>query len=103
MLLMAPSAQKWQRVRDNAFHLSRRFTRCQKFPSGRCSHAFPILTFSMKRRLVLSTFAGLLVAGLFLVANFHPALAANEEEDTGYSQISIFAKAVQLLRQDYVD
>jgi carboxyl-terminal processing protease len=28
---------------------------------------------------------------------------ANEEEDTGYSQISIFAKAVQLLRQDYVD
>src|SRR5437764_8961371 len=26
-----------------------------------------------------------------------------EEEDNGYSQISIFAKAVQLLRQDYVD
>ncbi len=25
------------------------------------------------------------------------------EEDNGYSQISIFAKAVQLLRQDYVD
>jgi carboxyl-terminal processing protease len=39
-----------------------------------------------------------------------PALTAplrgapsNDEEDTGYSQISIFAKAVQLLRQDYVD
>jgi carboxyl-terminal processing protease len=26
-----------------------------------------------------------------------------EEDDNGYSQISIFAKAVQLLRQDYVD
>ena len=26
-----------------------------------------------------------------------------DEEDTGYSQISLFAKAVQLLRQDYVD
>src|SRR5207237_3148073 len=29
--------------------------------------------------------------------------APTEEEDNGYSQISIFAKAVQLLRQDYVD
>ena len=27
----------------------------------------------------------------------------NEEEDNGYSQIAMFAKAVQLLRQDYVD
>ncbi len=28
---------------------------------------------------------------------------ANKEDDNGYSQISIFAKAVELLRQDYVD
>src|ERR1700730_5191601 len=28
---------------------------------------------------------------------------SGSEEDNGYSQISIFAKAVQLLRQDYVD
>jgi carboxyl-terminal processing protease len=28
---------------------------------------------------------------------------AEQEEDNGYSEISIFAKAVQLLRQDYVD
>src|ERR1700739_4141479 len=28
---------------------------------------------------------------------------SRSEEDNGYSQISIFAKAVQLLRQDYVD
>jgi carboxyl-terminal processing protease len=34
--------------------------------------------------------------------HLHRAGAANEEEDSGYSQISIFAKAVQLLRQDYV-
>src|ERR1700751_2192406 len=27
----------------------------------------------------------------------------SEENDNGYSQISIFAKAVELLRQDYVD
>ena len=32
-----------------------------------------------------------------------PAPSPGDEEDTGYSQISIFAKAVQLLRQDYVD
>jgi carboxyl-terminal processing protease len=30
-------------------------------------------------------------------------LAAETGEDNGYAQISIFAKAVQLLRQDYVD
>jgi carboxyl-terminal processing protease len=27
----------------------------------------------------------------------------NEQDDSGYSQISIFAKAVELIRQDYVD
>ena len=31
------------------------------------------------------------------------ARAAGPEEDTGYAQISVFAKAVQLIRQDYVD
>ncbi len=31
------------------------------------------------------------------------AMAAGEEEDNGYSQISIFAKALQVIRQDYVD
>src|ERR1700761_4488546 len=32
-----------------------------------------------------------------------PAPSPAEQEDNGYSEISIFAKAVQLLRQDYVD
>ena len=57
----------------------------------------------MKRRLVLSTFVGLLFFNVLLGVHFHRAWAANEEEDSGYSQISIFAKAIQLLRQDYVD
>jgi carboxyl-terminal processing protease len=47
---------------------------------------------------------GLLLLGLVLSVHFYPLRAASEEqEDSGYSQISIFAKAVQLLRQDYVD
>jgi carboxyl-terminal processing protease len=47
---------------------------------------------------------------IFCVVVMVPALTgilraapSTEEEDNGYSQISIFAKAVQLLRQDYVD
>ena len=47
---------------------------------------------------------------IFCVAVMLPALSgtlqaapSNEDDDNGYSQISIFAKAVQLLRQDYVD
>src|SRR5260370_8832218 len=44
---------------------------------------------------------------LFVVAATVRGQSQNEqsgnEEDNGYSQISIFAKAVQLLQQDYVD
>jgi len=44
---------------------------------------------------------------LFVVAAIARGQLQNEQstndEDNGYSQISIFAKAVQLLRQDYVD
>jgi hypothetical protein len=57
----------------------------------------------MKRRLTLGTFLCLLLFTLVFGGHFHRLWAANEEEDSGYSQISIFAKAVQLLRQDYVD
>src|SRR5438128_211292 len=55
----------------------------------------------MKRRVVLGT----LICLLFIVLGLrvHHALAAETGEDNGYAQISIFAKAVQLLRQDYVD
>src|SRR5438128_1644465 len=55
----------------------------------------------MKRRVVLGT----LICLLFIVLGLrvHHALAAETGEDNGYAKISIFAKAVQLLRQDYVD
>jgi carboxyl-terminal processing protease len=50
----------------------------------------------------------LAVVGLSLVGRFSAAFAqeaqpAKSEEDNGYAQISIFAKALELIRQDYVD
>jgi len=33
----------------------------------------------------------------------HTARAAEADDDSGYAQISLFAKAIQLIRQDYVD
>jgi carboxyl-terminal processing protease len=58
----------------------------------------------MKRRLVLGTILSLLLLNILIGVQFHRAWAAGTEaEDNGYSQISIFARAVQLLRQDYVD
>src|SRR2546423_6754407 len=57
----------------------------------------------MKRRLLFSTFACLILFNVLLGVRFYTAHAAATEDDTGYSQISVFAKAVQLLRQDYVD
>jgi carboxyl-terminal processing protease len=58
----------------------------------------------MKRPVFFSTFCGFLLLNVFPGVPFPSALAApEEEEDNGYSQIAIFAKAVQLLRQDYVD
>ena len=57
----------------------------------------------MKRRLLLSTFACLLFALVLAGSRFYSARAAAAEEETGYAQISVFARAVQLIRQDYVD
>src|SRR5438552_10286052 len=57
----------------------------------------------MKRRLLSSTFAVLLFVNVLIGFRFYSARAAAAEEDTGYAQISVFAKAVQLIRQDYVD
>ena len=56
----------------------------------------------MRRLLVVSAISLLLVAVLFGIGR-HSVLAADQDDDTGYSQIAIFAKAVQLIRQDYVD
>jgi carboxyl-terminal processing protease len=56
----------------------------------------------MKRRLLISTFACLILFNVLLGVRFYSAHAA-ADDDSGYAQIAVFAKAVQLLRQDYVD
>ncbi|MEY2525669.1 MAG: carboxyl-terminal processing protease [Verrucomicrobiota bacterium] len=60
----------------------------------------------MKKYLVLGTVLGLALAA----TNLHGAMPEKSDkadkesdEDNGYAQISVLAKAVQLLRQDYVD
>jgi carboxyl-terminal processing protease len=57
---------------------------------------------AMKRSVVLGTLVCLL-SFILLGLRLRPAGAAEASEDNGYSQISIFAKAVELIRQDYVD
>ena len=57
----------------------------------------------MKRRLLISTLAIAVFVGVFLGFRQYSLHAAGPEEDTGYAQISVFARAVQLIRQDYVD
>src|SRR5882762_2542392 len=57
----------------------------------------------MKRYLVLSCMMGLTLAGLSFSQAKAEKTNNDSEDDNGYAQISIFAKAVQLLRQDYVD
>src|SRR3989475_7156087 len=56
----------------------------------------------MKRRILIGAF-GLSAVALLFSIGFHSLSAADQDEDSGYSQIAIFAKAVQLIRQDYVD
>ena len=51
----------------------------------------------MRRRILLGA------SVLFLGLATAPAAEKEKEEDTGYAQISVFARAVQLIRQDYVD
>jgi carboxyl-terminal processing protease len=57
----------------------------------------------MRAPFVFSTFACLLLGSALLNLRAENPQPPNGEEDNGYSQISIFAKAVQLIRQDYVD
>ncbi len=56
----------------------------------------------MKRRILLGT-GGLIVVAVLFGIGFRSLGAANEDDDSGYSQIAMFAKALQLIRQDYVD
>jgi len=56
----------------------------------------------MKRRILFGAF-GLLILGALFSIGFRSLRAAEQDDDSGYTQIAIFAKAVQLIRQDYVD
>ena len=58
---------------------------------------------NMRRRLLISTLICLLGFSAFFAVRINNVRAADAEEDTGYSQIAVFARAVQLIRQDYVD
>ena len=64
----------------------------------------------MKRSLPSSAFSPLVAAGILLGVCVGTVAAADPEpatpvatDDTGYSEIATFAKAVELIRQDYVD
>ena len=56
----------------------------------------------MKRRILFGTVA-VAVAALLLGVGYRSLRAEEQDDDTGYSQIALFAKALQLIRQDYVD
>src|SRR5947207_15901387 len=55
------------------------------------------------RRLVIIPLLVCLVLGAFPGVFAQEAQPGKSEEDNGYAQIAIFAKALELLRQDYVD
>jgi carboxyl-terminal processing protease len=57
----------------------------------------------MKRRFVLIVLALLAVINGLTALRLFTAHAAENDPDSGYAQIAVFAKAMQLLRQDYVD
>jgi len=64
----------------------------------------------MKRSLPSSASNSLAIAGIFFLLSVGAVAAAEPQpatpaptEDTGYSEIATFAKAVELIRQDYVD
>src|SRR5436190_3173498 len=57
----------------------------------------------MKRRFVLIVLALLALINGLLALRLFTVHAAENDPDSGYAQIAVFAKAMQLLRQDYVD
>src|SRR5499427_6301382 len=55
------------------------------------------------RRFVIMPLLGCFLFGALPTALAQEVQPPKTEEDNGYSQISIFAKALELIRQDYVD
>src|SRR5213082_3187127 len=63
---------------------------------------FRIFGRNMRRSIIIPLLA-CLVLGAFPGVFAQEAQPGKSEEDNGYAQISIFAKTLELLRQDYVD
>src|SRR6266853_366749 len=57
----------------------------------------------MRRPIVMLLLGSLLLLGVSSGVCAQEEQPAKRDDDNGYSQISIFAKAIQLIRQDYVD
>ena len=55
------------------------------------------------RRLIIIPFLACLLFSALPAALAQEVQPPKTEEDNGYSQIAIFAKALELIRQDYVD
>lgn len=57
----------------------------------------------MKKRLLQVLVVLVVTFNLALGVRLYQAVAAQEKDDSGYASIAIFARALQLVRQDYVD
>jgi carboxyl-terminal processing protease len=57
----------------------------------------------MKKRLLQSLVVLLVGFNLIVGMRVYQAVGAQDKEDAGYSSIAVFARAMQLVRQDYVD
>src|SRR5881398_2763910 len=68
-----------------------------------CPIGLPMLARNMKHPIAAPLLACLLVFGVLSCVRAQDEQAAKNENDNGYAQISIFAKAIELIRQDYVD
>ncbi len=57
----------------------------------------------MKKRLFQSLLLVLVIFNVAVGLRVYQAVGAQEKDDSGYASIAVFARAMQLVRQDYVD
>jgi carboxyl-terminal processing protease len=57
----------------------------------------------MKKRVLQSLVVVLVAFNVVVGFRVYEATGAQEKEDSGYANIAVFARAMQLIRQDYVD
>src|SRR5260221_10241810 len=58
---------------------------------------------AMKKRLLQSLVVVLVIFNVVVGVRVYHAVGAQEKDDAGYANIAVFARAMQLIRQDYVD